>query len=121
MKTMLVYPGSAPATSFQLDNKLWLPDIVTYASRLTASVRAVCMYTALSIYPQPHCLGRYNSAQMERATYEAGAAWVRHDGRVHHSVSGLVDITCRHSRLSNSLTLPLPDPTLTLNTKSRVG
>ena len=115
MNKTIFYPGNAPADS--LDNKLWLPDIVTYASRHPA----LCMYTALSIYPQPHCLGRYNSAQMERATYEAGAAWVRHDGRVHHSVSGLVDITCRHSRRSNSLTLPLPDPTLTLNTKSRVG
>ena len=27
LKKMLVYPGSAPATN--LDNKLWLPDIVT--------------------------------------------------------------------------------------------
>ena len=30
LKKMLVYPGSAPAIN--LDNRLWLPDIVTYAS-----------------------------------------------------------------------------------------
>ena len=106
---MLVYPGSAPATN--LDNKLWLPDIVTYASATSSSSHltpAACtLVTACTLHAgciQPRylyatCTGRYNSAQLERVTYENGAAWVKPSGRVHHSVAGLVDITCRHSRL----------------------
>ena len=39
MKTMLVYPGSAPATN--LDNNLWLPDIVTYAADTTHAAAAL--------------------------------------------------------------------------------
>lgn len=78
IKTTIVYPGQGK----DLDDNLWLPDIVTY-----------------------------NSAQLDRVTYEAGAAWIRYDGRVHHSVAGLVDITCRYSGLVNfprdELTCPM--------------
>ena len=67
----------------------------------TRPLHARCMLHAATL----PALGRYNSAQLERVTYENGAAWVKSSGRVHHSVAGLVDITCRHSRLSNPLTI----------------
>ena len=51
---MLVYPGSAPATN--LDNNLWLPDIVTYAGATSSSshLHARCMHAACCM--QPRCM-----------------------------------------------------------------
>ena len=55
---ILVYPGSAPATN--LDNKLWLPDIVTYASATSSSSHLTpaacthaghCLHAACRLHP----------------------------------------------------------------------
>ena len=51
-----------------LDDNLWLPHVVVY-----------------------------NALKAETAMFETGAAWVRSDGRVHWSVPGTIEITCRFS------------------------
>ena len=71
LETIEAYPR-APNLAFDSpDNRLWLPHIMTY-----------------------------NSITSEETTLEYGAAWIRHDGRVWHSVPGAVDVTCRFSGLA---------------------
>ena len=66
MNKTVFYPGNAPADS--LDNKLWLPDIVTYASRHPA----LCMYTAhLSIRSHAAWAGTTRRKWSERHTRPA--------------------------------------------------
>jgi hypothetical protein len=55
-----------------LDDNLWLPHVVVY-----------------------------NALKADHAMFESGAAWVRFDGRVHWSVPGTIEITCRFSGLVN--------------------
>ena len=57
---------------YEMDNKLWLPS----------------MYTT-------------NSITSEADSTEVGGAWVRHDGRVWHSVPGTLELSCRFNNLVN--------------------
>ena len=71
LETIEAYPRAPHLAPDSLDNNLWLPHIVTH-----------------------------NSVPSEETTLEYGAAWIRHDGRVWHSVPGVVDVTCRFSGLA---------------------
>ena len=48
----------------------------------------------------PHVV-LYNSKAREGSLFDPGAAWVRSDGRVHWSIPGTIDVTCRFSGLVN--------------------
>ena len=71
LETIEAYPRAPNLAWNSPDNRLWLPHIVTH-----------------------------NSITSEETTLEYGAAWIRHDGRVWHSVPGTVDVTCRFSGLA---------------------
>ena len=62
------------ADQTSLDDNMWLPHIVVY-----------------------------NALKAETAMFETGAAWVRSDGRVHWSVPGTIEITCRFSGRTQQL------------------
>ena len=55
MNKTVFYPGNAPATS--LDNKLWLPDIVTYASDTLHFACILHLYLSAATLPGQVQLG----------------------------------------------------------------
>jgi len=73
--------------SASLDDNLWLPHVVVY-----------------------------NALKADHAMFETGAAWVRSDGRVHWSVPGTIEITCRFSGLVN-----FPNDELTVSARHSMG
>ena len=66
MNKTVFYPGNAPADS--LDNKLWLPDIVTYASD---TLHFACILHYLSIRSHTAWAGTTRRKWSERHTRPA--------------------------------------------------
>ena len=61
-----------PTSTYGVDEHLWRPPLVTT-----------------------------NTIASEQGTIETGGAWIRSDGRVWHSVPGIIDLSCRFTGLVN--------------------